>query len=78
MVADRLDLQADGAGLLRTMRTHLHVLDPATRACRQVTDGDWHAGPPAWSPDGTRLAFAAATAPGHPTGGLSHQLAPDG
>ena len=28
-----------------------------------MTEGDWHAGPPAWSPDGTRLAFAAAAEP---------------
>ena len=33
------------------------------RECRQVTDGDWHAGDPAWSPDGEQLAFAAATRP---------------
>jgi dipeptidyl aminopeptidase/acylaminoacyl peptidase len=63
IVNRRLDYQADGAGLLRTIRTHLHVLDVETGECRQVTDGDWHAGEPAWSPDATRLAFAAATAP---------------
>jgi dipeptidyl aminopeptidase/acylaminoacyl peptidase/CubicO group peptidase (beta-lactamase class C family) len=68
IVADRLDYQADGAGLLRTVRKHLHVLDltvvPGTgRQCRQVTSGDWHAGEPAWSPDSARLAFAAETAP---------------
>ncbi|MEU7822902.1 serine hydrolase, partial [Catellatospora sp. NPDC049133] len=63
VVADRLDYQADGAGLLRTKRKHLHVLDVATGQVRQVTEGDWHAGDPSWSPDGTRLAFAAATAP---------------
>ena len=34
-----------------------------TKECRQLTSGDWHAGDPAWSPDGTTLAFAAATAP---------------
>lgn len=60
VVTDRLDYQADGAGLLRTVRTHLHVLDLETRQCRQVTEGDWHAGHPAWSPDGAKLAFAAA------------------
>ncbi|MGZ3145085.1 serine hydrolase [Lentzea chajnantorensis] len=61
VVADRLDYKADGAGFLRTVRSHLHVLTLAGREVRQLTSGDWHAGPPAWSPDGTRLAFAAAT-----------------
>jgi dipeptidyl aminopeptidase/acylaminoacyl peptidase/CubicO group peptidase (beta-lactamase class C family) len=60
VVTDRLDYQADGTGLLRTIRTHLHVLDLDTKQCRQVTEGDWHAGIPAWSPDGAKLAFAAA------------------
>ncbi|MEV6906116.1 serine hydrolase [Amycolatopsis sp. NPDC051071] len=60
VVADRLDFKADGAGLIKTIRKHLHVLDVATREVRQVTFGDWHAGDPAWSPDGTHLAFAAA------------------
>jgi len=60
IVADRLDYQADGAGLLRTMRNHVHVLDLASRGVRQVTSGDWHAGEPAWSPDGASVAFPAA------------------
>src|SRR5215472_11820791 len=63
IVTDRLDYQADGAGLLRTMRQHLHVLDLATKQCHQVTSGDWSAGGPAWSPDSAKLAFSAATAP---------------
>ncbi|MFC6016485.1 serine hydrolase [Plantactinospora solaniradicis] len=63
VVVDRLDYQADGTGLLRGVRKHLHVLDLATGNCRQVTSGGWHAGTPAWSPDGARLAFAAATGP---------------
>ncbi|MEV6647371.1 serine hydrolase [Amycolatopsis sp. NPDC051371] len=60
VVADRLDFKADGAGLLRTLRKHVHVLDVATGEVRRATSGDWHAGDPAWSPDGGRLAFAAA------------------
>ncbi len=62
IVTDRLAYQADGAGFLRTIRKHLHVLDLDSRETRQVTDGDWHAGEPAWSPDSTRLAYGAATA----------------
>ncbi|GAB1513465.1 serine hydrolase [Actinophytocola sp. KF-1] len=63
IVSDRLGYQADGAGFLGTIRKHLHVLDVDSRETRQVTDGDWHAGEPAWSPDSTRLAYGAATAP---------------
>ena len=63
MATDRIDYQADGAGLLGTIRKHVHVLDVATRQVRQVTDGDWHAGDPAWSPDSAKVAFSAATAP---------------
>ncbi len=58
----RLDYKADGAGLLRTVRKHLHVLDLAAGEVRQVTEGDWHASDPVWSPDSGRLAFGAATA----------------
>ncbi|MBB4682885.1 serine hydrolase [Amycolatopsis jiangsuensis] len=63
VVAGRLEYKADGAGLLRTVRSHLHVLDVATGEVRQVTSGDWNAGTPAWSPDGSLLAFSAALDP---------------
>jgi len=62
IVIDRLDYQADGAGLLRTVRKHLHVLDVEAKECRQLTYGDWHVGDPSWSPNGRQLAFTAATA----------------
>lgn len=63
IVTDRLDYQADGAGLLRTIRQHLYVLDLGSKQCRQLTSGDWNAGGPAWSPDLGKLAFSAAMAP---------------
>jgi dipeptidyl aminopeptidase/acylaminoacyl peptidase/CubicO group peptidase (beta-lactamase class C family) len=62
IVTERLDYQSDGAGWLRTLRNHVHLLEISSQECRQATEGDWHAGDPAWSPDGTKLAFAAATA----------------
>ncbi|MEV0056510.1 serine hydrolase [Saccharopolyspora shandongensis] len=60
IVAERLDFKSDGAGLLKTYRKHLHVLDVATGEVKQVTFGDWHAGEPTWSPDGKQVAFTAA------------------
>jgi Tol biopolymer transport system component len=64
VVTDRLDYRADGFGLFGGKRHHLHVFDVQTRQGRQVTDGDWHASDPTWSPDSARLAFSAAIGPG--------------
>ena len=59
IVADGLEYQADGVGFLRTMRMQVQVVDVATGTVRAITDGDHHAQSPAWSPDGTTLAFTA-------------------
>lgn len=56
LVAQRVDYQADGAGLFGAVRSQVHVVDLASGRTRQVTDGD-HAGQPAWSPDGRTVAF---------------------
>ncbi|MFC5829820.1 S9 family peptidase [Nonomuraea insulae] len=63
VVAETLEYKADGAGLLRGITTHLFAVDVASGETTQLTEGDFHAGEPSWSPDGTRLAFAASMAP---------------
>jgi len=63
IVSDRLDYQADGDGFRRDSRRHVHVIDLGSRECRQVTSGDWDAAYPAWAPDGSSIAFTAATGP---------------
>ncbi|GAA1815680.1 serine hydrolase [Agromyces neolithicus] len=57
IVADGLEYQVDGTGHVRTTRMQLHVVDVASGELRQLTDGDAHVGSPAWSPDGSTLAY---------------------
>jgi dipeptidyl aminopeptidase/acylaminoacyl peptidase len=60
---DRLDWRLDGLGL-RDRRDHLWVVQVRDGASpRQVTRGDYDIDGPAWSPDGSRIAFAADRAP---------------
>jgi dipeptidyl aminopeptidase/acylaminoacyl peptidase len=63
VVVDRLGYKADGAGLLRSLRPHIHVLQLADRDCRAVTGGDFSVGSVAWHSDGDRLAFSADDLP---------------
>ena len=57
---DRLQFKRDVVGYLTGNRhTHLYVFDLATRKTTQITSGDYDAGSPAWSPDGTKVAFVA-------------------
>ncbi|HEX3118905.1 MAG TPA: S9 family peptidase [Candidatus Acidoferrum sp.] len=58
-VIDRLQFKSDEVGYLDHRRTHLYVFDVASKKSTQVTSGDFDDAGAAWSPDGTKLAFAS-------------------
>ena len=50
----------DGRRLAYSAQDGIVVVDLATHALRQVTDGGWQDDEPSWSPDGTRLVYTHA------------------
>ncbi|MBT8396245.1 MAG: S9 family peptidase [Gemmatimonadetes bacterium] len=57
---DRLQFKQDRVGYITGNRhTHLYVFDLETKTSTQITSGDFDAGSPAWSPDGSKVAFVA-------------------
>jgi dipeptidyl aminopeptidase/acylaminoacyl peptidase len=56
---DRLGYQYNGAGFVDDRVTHLWLVDVATGKARVLVSGPSAEHDPAWSPDGTRIAFAA-------------------
>ncbi|MFN8621087.1 MAG: S9 family peptidase [Chloroflexota bacterium] len=54
---DRLQYQLNGSGFIYDREPKLWVVDVATGTPRRLTGGTAHDAAPAWSPDGTRIAF---------------------
>lgn len=62
---DRLGYQYNGAGFVDDADHHLWLVDAETGEARKLVEGPTSEEAPAWSPDGTRIAFAANRHP-HP------------
>ena len=62
-----LKYKFNGEGFVYDRRPHLFVVPVTGGEVRQITDGDYIDGDPAWSPDGTRLALATETTSGRTT-----------
>jgi len=57
IVIDRYHFKADVSGYLRGERTHLQLFDIAAKKAEPLTPGAFDEESPAWSPDGTQIAF---------------------
>jgi dipeptidyl aminopeptidase/acylaminoacyl peptidase len=67
----RIRYRYDTLGWRGDAHFHLFVVDVPDGATRQLTDGDWDDLSPAWSPDGSRIAFISGRREDRDTRGLT-------
>ncbi len=63
VVIDRYHFKQDREGYLQRFYTHLMLFDVAARKAEALTSGPYNDESPAWSPDGTRIAFVSNRSP---------------